>query len=96
MLTAAKERDLPIQTYIAQIKASARAVENARVKPDGKLAIAVILANLPVEFTDASTALGTLDEVTMEEVTSVLVNAERKKKAPVNVIIGANSIAKTA
>jgi hypothetical protein len=69
------------------VKSNAPAVANAGVKIEEKLVVAIILANLPPDFTDVATTLDTLEKGTMEKDTTVLLNPGKKRQSRYGAIV---------
>jgi Reverse transcriptase (RNA-dependent DNA polymerase)/gag-polypeptide of LTR copia-type/Integrase core domain/GAG-pre-integrase domain len=76
LISCCKDDSMSVTQYIASMQTRALAVQNAGIKLDDKLIVAVMLANLPSSFSDVLTALDTLEEVSLEKATAMLLNAE--------------------
>jgi len=76
--------------YIATVQTNALAVKNTGAAFEEKLVVAVILGNLPEEYSEVATALDTLDVVTISKATAMLLNAEVSKAEKGPGLVAAN------
>ena len=90
-VSTTKHSTQDITDYIATMQSNAVAVMNAGVAVDEKLIVAMCLANVPDQYDDVVTALDTLDEVSLEKATAMLLNAEVSRASKFEKRIAANN-----
>lgn len=76
LISIVKSPSQTISSYIADIQTKSLSLRNAGVKLQDKLVVALILANLPDDYSEVTTAIDVLDEVSIAKATSMLLNAE--------------------
>jgi nitrate reductase NapAB chaperone NapD len=93
LINTRKLQSQTVSSYIADIQTKVLALQNTGVKLQEKLVVALILANLPEEFKDVTTAMDVLDDVSISKATSMLLNAEvSEMQRPPNASVSASHV----